>query len=300
MLGVLAGVAALSWQANAQMPQTVIRSHVNLVHVPFAAFDNRGRHIAGLTTGDVEIYEDGARQSIEYFRQQSDPALQTEPLSIILMMDTSGSVKDKLELEQAIAIDFLRKMLRPGQDQAAIVQFDTRVTRVEDFTDDIDLLDRALRSLAASGTTALYEAVHMAAERMFSLVSGRKVMVIVSDGEDTSSKIGRHQAVEAAQRNDVTIFTVGINTQGYRSEFASLKDFGWETGGHFFSPKLSVRELSRVFRDMADTIKQHYNVFYYSTNQRFDGSFRAIEVRVRKKKARVQHRLGYYAPRRGE
>jgi Ca-activated chloride channel family protein len=295
ILFCLAGLAC-GVGASAQAPPPVIRSSVDLVQVPFAAFDGRGRNISGLTRGDVEVYEDGARQSIELFRPQTDPAMQAERTTVVLMIDTSASVKDKLKMEQAIALDFFRKVLRPGIDQAAVVQFNSRVGLVQDFTNDLEELDAALRSLSASGTTSLYEAVQMTCQGILGHISGRKILVVLSDGDDTSSRIPRSRAVETAQRNDVTIFSVGVNTQGYRSEFASLKEFASETGGRFFRPKLSEKELVKVFGQMIDLIKQHYNIFYYSTNPKTDGSFRAIQIRLRKKNARVQHRLGYYAP----
>ncbi|MBI3941135.1 MAG: VWA domain-containing protein [Acidobacteria bacterium] len=282
---------------RAQYSQTIIRAEVNLIRVLFTAFDRRGRHVTGLTNGDVEIYEDGVRQSLEYFRKQTDAESQEEPLAVALLMDTSGSVKDKLPLEQTIAIDFLKRVLRPQRDRAAIVRFDTRVTPVQDFTDDIGQLESALQSLVSGGTTALYDAIYLASEEKLKSAPGRKVMVVVSDGEDTSSKTTRKQAIEAAQRNDVTIFAVGINSQGSRPEFVPLKEFAQETGGRFFNSRPATREMTRVFHEMVETLKQQYDVFYYSTNQKKDGTFRAIKILLKKKHARVQHRVGYYAPR---
>lgn len=301
LLAAFLALAVLSAPMIAQTPQTVIRTEVNLVHVLFSAFDRKGKHVAGLTTSDVEIYEDGTRQGIEFFRHQSDYESQAEPLAIVLLMDTSGSVKDKLGLEQAIALDFFKQVLRPQKDSAAIVQFDNRVGTVQDFTDDVEQLGKVLHSLRAVGSTALYEAVYMASdmasEEKLKMAPGRRVMVIVSDGEDTSSKVSRKDAIEAAQRNDVIIFAVGVNTQGFKSDFVSLKEFARETGGRFFNTRSNMREMSRVFQEMIEALKQHYNIFYYSTNQRKDGTFRAIHVRVKKKRVRVQHRVGYYAPR---
>lgn len=297
LLYVFLASVLLQAPGHAQHPShSVIRTQVNLVRVLFTAFDRKGKHVLGLTANDVEIYEDGVRQEIEFFRHQRDAESQAEPLSIVLLMDTSGSVKDKLNLEQTIAADFFKQVLRPQRDRAAIVRFDSRVSLEQGLTDDLGKLESVLRALNAAGSTSLYDAVYWAAGEELKRATGRKAMVVISDGEDTSSKASRRQAIQAAQRNDVTVFTVGVHTQGYKPEFAPLKEFARETGGRFFNPRPNLREMSKVFRQMTEALKQHYNIFYYSKNQRRDGSFRTIQIQVRKKRVRVQHRIGYYAP----
>ncbi|MBI4457165.1 MAG: VWA domain-containing protein [Acidobacteria bacterium] len=288
-------IATLPSTGRAQELQTVVRAEVNLVSVLFTAFDTKGRHIAGLTTSDLDIYEDGMKQDIEFLRSQGDLDSEAEPLTIVLLMDTSGSVKEKLGVERAIARDFFKRVLRRAKDLAAIVQFNTRVAPVQEFTDNVEKLEEALQSLTATGSTALYDAICLAAVEKLASAAGRRVIVIVSDGEDTSSRSTLREAIGAAQKNNAVIFAVGVNAAGSKSEFVPLRELAKETGGRFFNPGPKMREMAKVFREMIETLKRQYHIFYYSKNQRKDGAFRAIQIRIKRKHVHVLHRIGYYA-----
>ena len=281
-----------------QSPQTpVIRAQVNLVNVLFSVFDKKGKHIEGLTKKDVEVYEDGVKQNIEYFRSEGDSDDQAEPLTIVLLVDTSGSVKDKLAFEQTISNDFFRSILRPKKDLAAIVQFDSEVALVQDFTDDLNRLETALRSLRAGGSTMLYDAVYIASEDVLKSEAGRKVIIILSDGADTASRTTRKESIVTAQKDDVIIFGIGVKSPEFPEDFGALKELSRETGGQFFNPKTSMREISEAFQQVLMTLKKQYNISYYSSNAAKDGSFRRLQVRIKRDNLRVVHRSGYYAPR---
>ena len=212
-------------------------------------------------------------------------------------MDTSASVKDKLTIEQTIAADFFKQILRPKKDLAALIEFGSEVALVQDFTDDLGRLERALDSLRGGGNTALYDAVYLAAEDKLKAEAGRKVILIVSDGADTSSKTKRQEAIDAAQKNDVTVFSIGVKSRTFGADFRALEGLSRETGGRFFDPQVDMREITAAFNSILTTLKQQYNISYYSTNQKKDGSFRRIQIRAKKDNIRVQHRSGYYAPR---
>ncbi len=281
---------------KAQTP-TVIRAQVNLVNILFSVFDKKGKHIEGLIQKEVEVYEDGVKQNIEFFRGEGDSGAQAEPLTIVLLVDTSGSVKDKLGFEQTIASDFFRNILRPKKDLAAIIQFDSEVALVQDFTDDLNRLDVALHSLRAGGSTMLYDAVYVASEQVLKGEAGRKVVIIVSDGADTASQTTRKEAIVTAQKDDVIIFGIGVKSPEFPEDFGALKELARETGGQFFNPRTSMREISEAFQQILNTLKKQYNVSYYSSNTAKDGSFRRLQIRIKRDSVRVLHRSGYYAPR---
>ncbi|MBI4456322.1 MAG: VWA domain-containing protein [Acidobacteria bacterium] len=279
----------------AQQSETVIRAQVNLVNVLFSAFNKKGEHIKGLSKKDVEIYEDGTKQNVEFFAYEG--GAQADLLTIALLMDTSGSVKDKLGMERTIALDFFTQVLRPKKDLAAVIEFASEVALAQDFTDDLHRLEGALQSLRGGGSTALYDAIYLASEEKLKTEVGRKVILVVSDGEDTSSKITRKEAINTTQKNDVTLFAIGVKSSEFSSDFGALKELAKETGGRFYNPKLDMPEITSAFQGILTTLKQQYNISYYSTNQKRDGTFRRIQIRVKRDKVRVQHRSGYYAPR---
>jgi Ca-activated chloride channel family protein len=295
LLSALVLILLLLTSSHGQQARTTIRAQVDLVNVLFSVFDKKGKHIQGLTQRDVEVYEDGVRQAVEFFGHASGAT--SEPLTIVMLVDASGSVKDKLALEKSIASDFLKEVLRPEKDLAAIVAFDSNVELVQDFTADLERLNAGLRSITAGGSTSLYDAIYLAAGEELKIEASRKVIVILSDGEDTASKISRREAIDAAQRSDVTVFCIGVKSPDFGANFGALKDCSRETGGRFFEAKIDWRQITGAFREIIDTLKQQYNVSYYSTNTKKDGTFRRIQIRVKKDHPRVQHRIGYFAPR---
>lgn len=282
--------------AQQTQSQTIIRAQVNLVDVLFSVFDKKGKHIEALTKNDVEVFEDGIKQNIEFFHREGESG-PPQPLTIVLLVDTSGSVRDKLGLEQVIALDFFKNVLRPKKDLAAIIQFDSEVALVQDFTDDLDRLGAALRSLRAGGSTMLYDAVYLAAEEKLKSEAGRKVIVALTDGADTASKITRKEAIVTSQKNDVILFGIGVKSREFPEDFGALKDLARETGGRFFNPQSNMREITEAFQEILTTLKKQYSVSYYSINQKKDGSFRRLQIRVKRDNIRVAHRSGYYAPR---
>jgi VWFA-related protein len=276
----------------AQEPQTIIRSEVGLVNIVFTAIDKDGRPVPGLKAEDFQVFDNRKPQNIEYF---SDLGKGSEiPLTIALLIDTSGSVKDKLEYEKTTAAEFFKEILRPQKDLALIIQFDSEVNLVQDFTQEYDALLNGLESLSAGNSTSLYDAVFLAADEKLKHETGRKVMVIISDGEDNSSKVRKEEAIEAAQRSDVLIYGIGVQTEN--SSFRVLKKFAEETGGAFFSPHARPAEIRQAFRSIGEDIQGQYSLAY-GLNAAKDGSFHAIEIRCKARGVSVRARRGYYAPK---
>jgi Ca-activated chloride channel family protein len=216
-------------------------------------------------------------------------------LTIALLIDTSGSVKTKLDFERETAAEFFRKILRRGKDLALIIQFDSDANLVQDFTDDVGRLVRAMDALQAGNSTCLYDAIYLAVEEKLKQETGRKVIVVITDGEDTSSKLRKEAAIEAAQRSDVLIYGIGVRGD-FGVNFGVLKRFSEDTGGLFFSPHARLAEIEAAFRAIGEDLQGQYSLAYSSTNQKRDGSFRNIEVRSKTSSIHIRARKGYYAP----
>ncbi len=274
--------------------QRTIRSEVSIVNIHFNALDKKGIPVNGLKAEDFQIFENGEPQEIEFF---SETAKSEEViLTIALIIDTSGSVKDKLRYEIETAAEFFREILRPEKDLALIIQFDSEVNLVQDFTQNQnDLLD-ALNTIRAGGNTSLYDAIYLTAEEKLREEAGRKVMVVISDGEDTSSLVSRDEAVEAAQRSDALIYGIGVRGRGSQGGFGDLKKFTEQTGGAFFSPRADFKEIQEAFRKIGSAIRGQYSLAYIPTDKRKDGTFRKIEIRCKTRDVQIRARRGYYAP----
>ncbi len=280
--------------AEGQDSQTTIKTEVALVNVVFSVADHANRAVAGLKASDFIVLEDKRPQKIEYFStlDRSTPV----PLTIALLIDTSGSVKNKLDFEKSTAAEFFRSVLRKSKDLGLIIQFDSEVNLVQDYTDDNDRLIRALDSLQAGNSTALYDAIYLAVEEKLKTETGRRVVVVITDGEDTSSKLRKEAAIESAQKSDVLIYGIGVRGE-FGTNFGVLKKFSEETGGLFFSPRARLSDIQEAFRAIDEDLQAQYSLAYSSTNPKRDGTFRTIEIRPKIGGIRVRARKGYYAPK---
>lgn len=277
-----------------QEPQATIRAEVALVNVVFSAVDRKNRNMTGLKAVDFMVFEDRQPQQIEYFSDLSKGS--DVPLTMALLIDTSGSVKDKLEYEKATAREFFHSVVRKNKDLALIIQFDSEVNLVQDFTDDPERLSSALDGLQAGNSTSLYDAVFLAVDEKLKNETGRKVLVVISDGDDNASRLRKEVAIEAAQRHDVLVFGIGVKSD-FGTNFGVLKRMAEETGGNFFSPRARFDEIQAAFRAIQEDLKGQYSLGYVSTNKRRDGSFRNIEIRSKMSGIRIRTRKGYYAPK---
>jgi Ca-activated chloride channel homolog len=270
-----------------------IRAEVALVNVVFTTMDRNGQPVRGLKASDFQVFEDRQPQKIEYFSELGKGS--EVPLTVALLIDTSGSVKDNLDYEITTAAEFFREILRPNKDLALIIQFDSDVNLVQDFTQSQSDLLRALRSLRAGNSTALYDAVFLAADEKLKNETGRKVIVVITDGDDNSSRVRKEQAIDAAQKSDVLIYGIGVRSK--ETNFGVLKKFAAETGGAFFSPHAKLSEIQDAFQSIGRELQGQYSLAYSSTNKTKDGSFRTIDLRCKISGVRIRARKGYYAPR---
>ncbi len=277
-----------------QQPQAVYRTSVELVNVVFTVTDRNGKTVSGLKADDFQVFEDKKQQKIDYFNDWTRGS--EAPLTVALLVDTSGSVKSKLSYEKQTAAEFFKEVLRKNRDLALVIQFDSDVSLVQDLTEDINRLTSALETLRAGNSTSLYDAIYLAVDEKLKDEVGRKVIVIITDGTDTSSKMTERDAIEAAQRNDVLIYGIGVRGD-VRDSFRVLEKFAAETGGCFFSPGARMSEIRNAFHSISQDLQGQYSLAYRSTNQTHDGSFRTIEVRCKAPGVRIRARKGYYAPK---
>ena len=275
---------------------TKIKVRVDLVNVLFTVTDKKNRLVIDLTKDDFNIVEDTKPQSIRYFSREANL-----PLRIGVLIDTSNSIRDRLRFEQEAAIDFLNSTVRPKKDLAYVVGFDVEPQLVSDYTDNMEKLSTAIRSLQAGGVTGLYDAIYFACkEKMLFFPPPepylRRVMIVVSDGQDNYSVHTRDEALAMAQRAEVTIFTISTNRSGQEGRGDRiLKYFAQETGGRAFFP-FAAHDLTENFQEISRELRSQYSLGYVSTNPARDGTVRTISILAREKGLRIRSKSGYLAP----
>lgn len=283
-----------SWSGAGQAVQNPdrIRVEVDAVNVLVAITDKRsGNFVSGLSLEDFEILEDGVPQEITHFSKESE-----RPLTIAMCVDTSASVRLKLDFEKEAAMDFLHTIMRPT-DRALLLEFDTGVTLLHDFTSNPNDLARAIESLRAGGGTSLYDAIYLVSEQKLLFEDGRKTIVILSDGSDLTSARTREEALKMAHMADSAIYAISTTRFGASVDYAgesALKQLTESTGGRVFFP-FSTKQLSEAFSLIEQELRAQYSLTYVPSNRERDGTFRKIEVKVRGGRLDVRHRQGYYA-----
>lgn len=282
------------------------RIFIRLVRLPITVQDRKGQFVPGLSKEDFVILEDKVPQQIETF---TDDIGQTSPLYVAVLMDTSASTAGKLRFEQESAMNFIHTVVRARKDQVLFATFDDEVMLRQDFTDRLDLLDRAVFAVKQTGTqTALYDAIWQFCDEKLRSAPGRRVLVVITDGEDTYSRATLRDAIDIAQRTETIIYAISTKA-GFLStvpgvEAGQVKDrkdrdlvtLAEETGGMaFFSGDMLT--LERSFSRISRELRAQYLVTYRPANDRYDGSFRRIEVRLRDRRGnlRVRTKRGYNA-----
>ena len=276
-----------------------ISINVDLVDLLVSVADKKGKFNTSLKKDDFKIFEDDKIQSITNFSSETDL-----PLTIALLVDTSGSIRDKLRFEQEAAIEFFYSTLQRGKDKALVISFDSGVDLLQDFTDDPEKLADAVRKIRAGGGTSLYDAIYLSVTQKLSGQQGRRVVILITDGDDNSSRVSLTETLEAAQKNDVTIYAISTNSTAFFGSKEqergdkTLKKFAEETGGKPFFP-LKIQDLASSFLDIHDELRSQYQIGYRPSNGKMDGTFRRIRVEVSDKRFKARARTGYYMPKAG-
>jgi Ca-activated chloride channel family protein len=285
-----------SGQLPPKISDQTYRVSVDLVNVFCSVWDEDAKaFITNLSKDDFTLYEDNQKQQIDNFVRETNL-----PLTIALLIDTSQSVAPKLKFEQEAATNFFQSVLR-DKDRAMLVEFDSGVSLVQDFTSDPNKLSKQLKTLRAAGGTALYDAIAVSCDEKLIREVGRKAIVILSDGEDQNSKATIAQALEMALKAEATIFSISVNRGGFFGVGSTkegdriLKHLAEQTGGRAFFP-FKVEELEEAFQQIGLELRSQYNLGYFSSNKQRDGKYRKIEVKLAGKGLKINYRKGYYAP----
>ena len=306
-VGFTAGPALQSPDHPSMRPRRVeqkddkpIRLSSDLVTVLTSVTDSSGSHVDNLTKNDFQIFEDNKPQDIDgLFREDQ------APLRLVFLFDTSLSIRQRFDFEQRAAARFFRQVMRPA-DQAAIISVSTD-PRVEiQFTPDVNQLVATLARLQPGGSTSLYNAMIEAAKYLRP-AEGRHVMVVLSDGDDTSSGSTLAQALTEAQKADTVVYAVhstgiapSVNVRDLSGEFV-LKAMCEDTGGKAFFPPVykeeekESRDLDDIYKRLAAEVRAQYVLTYYSKNDVRDGRFRSIKVEAKRPGLQVRSRRGYYS-----
>jgi VWFA-related protein len=300
---VLSGQSKDQTNTNAKLaPQEAgdknrITLDVSRVNMLYTVSDKKGRFVTDLTKDDFEVFENKKPQTILEFAAESDL-----PLRLAILIDTSNSIRDRFHFQQEAATTFIDNTLRPEHDKAMIVSFDTSAELVADLTNNVGDLEQAIQNLRPGGGTSLYDAIFFACRDKLMedqpLYKFRRAMVILSDGEDNQSRYTRDQALEMAQKADVTIYTISTNITHIETEGDKvLRYFASETGGQVFFP-FKVTDLNQSFENIANELRHQYNIFYRPEPLKADGLYHPVEIRVKgHKELIVRARKGYYAPK---
>ncbi len=274
--------------------------NVERVNILFSVKDNKGKLITNLTKSDFKLTEDGKPQTIERVNLDTDL-----PLHIALLMDRSNTVLDQLKLEKESAIEFLNKTLKRGKDKAMLIGFDTVVDLLQDFTDNVDKLSSQILQIRAGGSTAAFEALYIASNNFLAKQPSRRMIVLISDGQDNSSTKTLDEALSVAQRNEIVVYAINPNIPGSTSGSdpkerdkgdKALKQLADSTGGHAYFPK-KLDDLETGFQSIGEEMRSQYSMIYSPTNKERDGTFRRYKIEPINKSYKVSQPTGYWAAR---
>ena len=310
LLYVAPATAQKSTSAQKQQDQTpVFRKNVDVVNLFFTVKGKHGALVPGLGRDDFEVFEDGKPQTIKYFSAESN-----QPLTLGILLDSSGSMQTMLPEEKIVAGDFLRQVLT-DKDLAFVISFDINVDLLQDLTSDVHLLRTGLNRArinvgAGSGGipgmgegpvpisrpkgTLLYDGVYLAADDVLSKQVGRKAMIVLTDGVDQGSRMRLKDAVEAAQKADAICYVLLISDPHWGSDPHEMGELVSQTGGRLITVN-NPDKLSKAFKEISDELRSQYSIGYTPTNDKHDGTFRKIKVKS-KQGYKIQARKGYYAP----
>jgi len=301
---------------RSQNNQTVIPIQVNLVDVLFTVLNRRNKLVPDLEQGDFKVFDENKPQDIRYFSKQTDL-----PLRIGMLLDTSNSIRDRIKFEQDASVSFLYSVLRRNKDEAFVMTFDDEPQVLQGFTSDTGALRDQITRTRAGGGTAIYDAIYDACANQLNHPPRppgdqpdvvRRVMILISDGEDNLSTHTRSEAIELAQRTSVVIYTISTSTQWVSLSETNpnktsdrkyhltegdkiLQDLADETGGRAFFP-YHVDDLDQSFQDIGDELRNQYSIAYQPANYILDGRYHKIRVEVLEHKGyKVNARRGYFA-----
>jgi Ca-activated chloride channel family protein len=295
-----AGVSVTGSSVTAQAPQTQpsFRAGVELVSLNVTVVDGTNRYATDLLQEDFQVFEDGVKQDVTYFARAN------HPIALSLLIDTSASMEARLDTAQEAAIGFARRLR--SQDLAEVVDFDSRVNVLQSFTSSVPDIEQAIRRTSAGGSTSMYNAIYIALKDLKKVVPKaqdeirRQAVIVLSDGEDTTSLLPFEEVLDLAKRSETAIYAIGLRStdggsRGFKEAEFVLRQLSQETGGRAFFPA-QIADLAGVYGQIAEELSSQYSVGYTSKNSKRDGAFRRVIVRVGRPGLTARTKLGYYAP----
>jgi Ca-activated chloride channel family protein len=285
--------------APSQTPGPSFRAGVDVVSLNVTVTDSTGHYLTDLENDNFSVYEDGVKQDVTLFSHTN------LPVALALLIDTSASMETRLPVAQEAAIGFAKRLR--SQDLAEIVSFDSRVIVLQTFTSHSGELETAIRKTSAGGSTSLNNAVYIALKDLKKVVAKsadevrRQAIVVLSDGEDTSSLLPFEEVLDLAKRSETAIYTIGLkaddasNARGFKEAEFVMRQFAQETGGRAFFP-MQIAELANIYGQISDELSSQYTVGYTSRNPRRDGAWRRVVVRVDRPNTTARTKMGYFAP----
>jgi Ca-activated chloride channel homolog len=293
-----ANTAAEESQKPATRDESTFLTTVNEVPVVFTVTDKHNHYVRDLNKTDFKVIDDGRPvEEIRSFRRETDL-----PLRVGLLIDSSASVRSRFKFEQESAIEFMNQTIRPRYDQAFVMGFDSSLEITQEFTDDGELLSKGIRSLRPGNSTRLYDALYYACrERLVDKAENRavrKAIVLITDGDDNSSRTTREEAIDMALRANVIVYTISTNFPGYSESNKYdkiLQRIADATGGRWFEP-FQVTDVANAFAQIQADLRSQYALAYRPADFRHDGRYRTIEIMAEHKGLKVHSRHGYYAP----
>ena len=264
----------------------------------FTVTDKHNHYVRDLNKSDFKVLDDGRPVvQIRSFRRETEL-----PLRVGLLIDSSASVRGRFKFEQEAAIEFMNQTIRPKYDQAFVLGFDSSLEVTQEFTGDAELLSKGIRSLRPGNSTRLYDAIYYACrERLLNsaeTISVRKAIVLITDGEDNSSRSTREEAIDMALRANVIVYTISTNFPGYAESGKYdkiLQRIADATGGRWFEP-FQVTDVANAFAQIQADLRSQYALAYRPEDFKHDGRYRTIEIMAEHKGLKVHSRHGYYAP----
>ena len=286
-------------RAGGQERGQIFKAGVDVVSLNVTVVDTENHYVTDLGETDFSVFEDGAKQELIFFNRTS------LPIALSLLIDTSASMENRLQIAQEAAVGFAKKLR--SQDLAQVVDFDSRVEITQNFTNNVGELERAIRSTVAGGSTSLHNAIYISLKELAKIKAKseedirRRAIIVLSDGEDTSSLVTYEEVLELAKRSETALYTIGLQprdapaSKGFREAEFVLRQLAQETGGRaFFITR--VEDLRDVYGTIANELSSQYTIGYASKNGRRDGSWRRVVVQVARAGAVARTKRGYYAP----
>ena len=296
LLPALALAAPLALRAQ----QPAFRSAIDVVSMNVTVMDSSNRYITDLTEKDFEIFEDGVKQELTLFNRSN------LPVALSLLIDTSSSMEDRMAIAQDAAIGFIRK-LRPT-DLGEVIGFDSRAEVLQKFTSNTTELEQAIRKTVAGGSTSLNNALYISLKGLKKIPIRqedeirRQAIILLSDGEDTSSLVTFEDVLDLARRSETAVYAIGLmednaagQSKGFREATYALRQLTNDTGGRAFFPA-DVKSLGSVYGQIYDELSSQYTIGYSSKNPRRDGAWRRLVVRVNRPNVQARTKQGYFAP----